>query len=737
MRRIPAGLVTLFLRARPALLLLAVTMLLCWPLWVPFASRQTFPWDAVWEYWGDLQFQIDAYRQGQLPIWNPFDRCGYPFIADPQAGILYPLTWLLVALGALVGPVWWLVAVKIVFHLWWWMLGTYVWLRRRGVPKAPSAAAGAICVLLYPSTAFFSALNWPMAWTPWVLIAIDGWAESPSVGRGARLALALAMCTLAGAPAALWYTLLVAVPYGAWAWMHHRPNLRIASGSAVAAALLFGLMVAGQLLASQEVVPHTVRATRDLDFIAASAIGADDLLGLVIPRMPGQGLYVGVMIAFSSALALTLRPSGRNLVLGAISVGGVLLAIGTAGGWLPALASALPPATLFRKAHRYMYVVTVPLVALGAEGLAILASLEAAALRQRLLRWLTVGAVAGGGLFGMAFVLGRGLHFLVAAISWIVSAAALALIVGSTGARRRAFLVVAAFVLVLDVWYARGIMIGWTAVPRTPNDAEVATLPGVPLESRIYDRGLFSYRAGTRLQVRDFGGYEDDPLALRRYMTFKEAAYQDAKLLGHANVALIPGGLGGKRPLRADAADVRSLRSSVTALNLVAPAVAWYSNVQLVADEPAAFALLRRTMPGRPPIVERSGLPAAELAALTPLVERPATMSSGRITRFERNRMDAEVDADGDGVVVIAEAYHPGWIAVVDNQPVALWPVNGLFRGLRVGPGHHRIALVFHSGRAGWLMVAAPMAMIAAAVLALRHRRSRRVDGVIRGAAVY
>src|SRR5262249_27090627 len=130
----------------PPMLLLVATLALAWRAWTPIAGAQrAFPWDAQWEYWGDLQFLVDAVRSGELPLWNPFDRCGYPFAGDPQAGVLYPVNWLLVLFGLLFGSGgsgFWLVTVKTLFHMWWWALGTYAWLRRLDAPPAAAGAAG-------------------------------------------------------------------------------------------------------------------------------------------------------------------------------------------------------------------------------------------------------------------------------------------------------------------------------------------------------------------------------------------------------------------------------------------------------------------------------------------------------------------------------------------------------------------------------------------------------------------
>ena len=55
--------------------------------------------DAATSYWQDVAFAVEALRGGELPLWNPYERGGYPFAADPQAALWSPLSWLTYLLG--------------------------------------------------------------------------------------------------------------------------------------------------------------------------------------------------------------------------------------------------------------------------------------------------------------------------------------------------------------------------------------------------------------------------------------------------------------------------------------------------------------------------------------------------------------------------------------------------------------------------------------------------------------
>ena len=42
-----------------------------------------FEWDVPEQYWPDLVYACEAQYDGEMPLWNPYDRAGYPYYADP------------------------------------------------------------------------------------------------------------------------------------------------------------------------------------------------------------------------------------------------------------------------------------------------------------------------------------------------------------------------------------------------------------------------------------------------------------------------------------------------------------------------------------------------------------------------------------------------------------------------------------------------------------------------------
>ena len=54
-----------------------------------------------------------------------------------------------------------------------------------------------------------------------------------------------------------------------------------------------------------------------------------------------------------------------------------------------------------------------------------------------------------------------------------------------------------------------------------------------------------------------------------------------------------------------------------------------------------------------------------------------------------------EVDSEQPGILILHEAFYPGWFAEVDGQPARLLRANVLFRGVEVSEGRHLVVFRF------------------------------------------
>ena len=47
-------------------------------------------WDGIAQFYPWRNFAHDTIRSGYLPLWNPYQFCGTPFVANSQSAVFYP-----------------------------------------------------------------------------------------------------------------------------------------------------------------------------------------------------------------------------------------------------------------------------------------------------------------------------------------------------------------------------------------------------------------------------------------------------------------------------------------------------------------------------------------------------------------------------------------------------------------------------------------------------------------------
>ena len=152
-------------------------------------------------------FQRECFWRGEMPLWNPYNNCGVPFLAQWNTMPLYPP-----ALIYLLGPLTWSLNFFCLIHLFFAGMGMYFLARRW---SGNHIAAGLAGVVFAFNGLSLNMLMWPshiatLAWMPWVvLLAEKAWLQG---GRNLfAAALAGAMQMLAGGPETIMLTWLLVV----------------------------------------------------------------------------------------------------------------------------------------------------------------------------------------------------------------------------------------------------------------------------------------------------------------------------------------------------------------------------------------------------------------------------------------------------------------------------------------------------------------------------------------------
>lgn len=101
---------------------------------------------------------------------------------------------------------------------------------------------------------------------------------------------------------------------------------------------------------------------------------------------------------------------------------------------------------------------------------------------------------------------------------------------------------------------------------------------------------------------------------------------------------------------------------------------------------------------------------------------RPDFSGSARILGRRPDRLELEAELDAPGFLVITEAYHPDWVAMVDQVRAEVLPANILFRAVAVPAGKHAIELSYRPRAASiGALVSGAAALFGIAFSALRR----------------
>jgi hypothetical protein len=225
--------------------------------------------DAGHFYHPMFQWCCREWAAGRVPMWNPYENCGAPVLADASSSVLYPGKLLFML------PVDFSLAYKlyVALHVVLAAAASY-WLARRWSASPPAAALAAIAyacggnvVFQYANVVFLVGA----AWLPLAALAAERMFSKLSWSASLSLGAILALMILGGDPQMAYHALLIAILFGlVILWAQPRdPTARHVDTKftywrqmallATAAGTAFAL-AAVQVLPSAELTRHSQRA---------------------------------------------------------------------------------------------------------------------------------------------------------------------------------------------------------------------------------------------------------------------------------------------------------------------------------------------------------------------------------------------------------------------------------------------------------------------------------------------
>ena len=259
-------------------------------------------WDGIAEFYPWRLFAAQTLHSGYLPLWNPHQFCGTPFVANSQSAVFYPPNLLFCVL-----PVWRAFGVSVILHLFLTGCFAYAFLRspKMGMRRAAALFGAVAWQLCHWQVAWLELPTFlcVSAWLPLALLLVDRTVEQPRAPRAGALGVCLGVTLLAGHLQIALYCLGLTAAY---ALFRALPRLRSDGPALLVCTLIvlfltFGL-AAPQILPTLELarVSHRAGGTPTwaaYRFYVHLALPPANLITLWLPGFfgsPTRGTYWGI-----------------------------------------------------------------------------------------------------------------------------------------------------------------------------------------------------------------------------------------------------------------------------------------------------------------------------------------------------------------------------------------------------------------------------------------------------------
>jgi len=229
--------------------------------------------DPVCEVEPDRQFAIAELRAGRLPLWNPHEYCGQPFLAANQTAVLSPFR-----IPDYFWPAPTVIAWDQLLKTLVAGIGAYLFFRSAVGVRVMPALIGA---WLWPICGYY--IQWaghPLSaaadWLPWIFLFTDLALREPRLPWGAGLAIVTAASLLSGHAATSAQVLQADGVFLCWRAIDLHRARRCGSKSTIAgiAAVLGGCLL-GAMLSAPQSLPTIAYLRTSYRMTARLAIGSE------------------------------------------------------------------------------------------------------------------------------------------------------------------------------------------------------------------------------------------------------------------------------------------------------------------------------------------------------------------------------------------------------------------------------------------------------------------------------
>ncbi len=732
---------------RAAAGLVLLWLLFFWRLFTPVASDQASlaKGDFSGQFVAFAGYQFERMSRGEIPLWNPYNNGGLPFIADTQAAVFYPPRWLAIGMSSLSdGWSYNSLQMEMTAHVLLGMLLMYLFARRLTLPDAHSPLA-AFC-----SAVIIGFCGYTTGYPPLQLAVLEAavWLPLCALGileatRGRQIAfpgLALAgfglgLSWLAGHPQTSWFITYVAVAYLLFRSLRLQNRWRsFVVGFVVLTAVTIGACAVSLLPG----IEYLLLTSREALGFAAKGNGFPirDIAQFVLPGSVSQWspLYVGLPALFFVAMATARGWRESRFWLLAACLG-LLHSLGESSAFYSVTYNFAPGLRFFRGQERAAVVVAHSLAILAGLGIVAAASWPNHALLRRALRyWRIFSSV----LVGIAIIAlfawttdaeSWGGLFSIATHSALVACAACIVLDRYLAEPRRIVAQLALAALIAFELFS--VNMDHPAVYDSIPHAEQLGMTPSPLVQQVLDDP-----SPQPFRVDGFRGLEDNYGSLYGLMDVRGISplWLKAQLLIiYADYV--------NNPLSWELYAVKYVFSGQSDLSVPTQVIAQGEDARGLVylhrlEDPRAFARLYYDadvvdneqwaveLMGDIRYDERERIVVQQKPSL--VLDGIAAGGSAKVLSFAPEEIVIEVETSANALLSLSLPHYPGWKARLDGEPTPILRAYAGLSAIEIPAGQHRLVLHFapDSFALGALISGLTwLGLAVAALLALIRRR--------------
>jgi hypothetical protein len=663
-----------------------------------WSKGYTLGWDSMRESWGDLSYTINALSDGFFPFWNHLERGGYPFLADPQTAVLYPLHWPLYLLGWLFGNGPWLAVARAIIHYFVAALGCHI----LALSCRASHALSLLFALSYTLSGRLlkskdNAGLWTMVWLPWLMWSTHQLILKPTYRRSLILAGITTFAFYAGYPPNLarsFVFLFIWIIYQLYLTTKKlSKDLRINYLISVFkwVSLSGGVTIilcSPGMISTIQVLKDSERSQLGLGQLLASRFQLVDALDLIIPRAIHSNSYSLIYIGLASVvLLISYLQSNKSLNHERIFwiMMSLITLLWTCGGNTPFLRffiEYVPTFNLWRIAEQYAFLLVFTLAFMSLKAGINVETAIANDDRRPLLKLALIASLISTFItiiFSMNTILNKEIFHL--SYSSLVVSVLLTIILWifvkrpqSTSTHLWVSLVM---LTVIDIGLIQQPLVEISQpIPKTSRDSLVQI--NHPY-TRLADHEYLRWRPASRVGKADLIG-RYSTMVSQRWRRYSQASKKQDNLYAWGSVD-----------------QVFNRKHRPKYINKSAPYAYWTNDYRYHKPPQKILKLLELHHP-------KDGLIAF---GATDFFSKKTALSSFKnnhkipasvvnIKQAQWGLIKLSVHAPTQGILVINESYSPWWQAKVDHQPwIKTHRLNYLFQGIPLSAGQHEVTLCY------------------------------------------